>query len=110
MKEGGRKWASVLAGMVLPMFAAVVAGQTTEANLRSLLAQPVEPAATSAFQLEQYLSHLIPPLPSPKNASDWTEQEQRLRKHVLEDIAFHGWPSEWVQSPPNFHQVALIQS
>jgi hypothetical protein len=70
--------------------------QTTEANLRSLLAQPVEPAATSAFQLEQYLSHLIPPLPSPKNASDWTEQEHAIaqactRRHCLSWMA-----SEWV--------------
>jgi dienelactone hydrolase len=96
--------------MLLPMFAAAVAGQTTEANLRSLLAQPVEPAATSAFQLEQYLSHRILPLPSPKNASDWTEQEQRLRKHVLEDIAFHGWPSEWVRSAPNFQPMGVIES
>jgi dienelactone hydrolase len=110
MKEAGRKCASVLAGILLPMFAATVAGQTTEANLRSLLAQPVEPAPTSAFQLEQYLSHRIPPLPSPKDASDWTEQEQRLRKHVLEDIAFHGWPSEWVQSAPKFQPMGVIES
>ena len=73
-------------------------GQTTEATLHTLLAERVEPAATSKFQMEQFLSHRIPALPSPKSASEWTEQEERLRKHVLDDIAFHGWPAEWVHS------------
>ena len=35
-------------------------GQTSEATLHSLLAERVEPAATSKFQMEQFLSHRIP--------------------------------------------------
>jgi hypothetical protein len=85
-------------------------GQTTEATLHSLLAERIEPAATSKFQMEQFLSHHIPSLPSPKSASEWTEQEERLRKHVLEDIAFHGWPAEWVRSAPNFQEMGVIDS
>ena len=85
-------------------------GQTTEATLHTLLAERVEPAATSKFQMEQFLSHRIPALPSPKSASEWTEQEERLRKHVLDDIAFHGWPAEWVHSTPNFQEAGVIES
>ncbi len=85
-------------------------GQTSEATLHSLLAERVEPAATSKFQMEQFLSHRIPVLPTPKSASEWIEQEERLRKHLLEDIAFHGWPAEWVHSTPNFQQAGVIES
>src|ERR1700685_1688739 len=86
----------------LLMTAATIHGQTTEANLHSLLAQPVQPAGVSVLQVEQFLSHHIAPLPSPKSASEWSAQEEKLRKHVLDDVAFHGWPSEWVNSSPHF--------
>ena len=75
-------------------------GQTTEAVLHNLLSEQVEPPATSKFQMELFLSHRITALPSPKNAGEWTEQEQRLRKHMLDDVAFHGWPADWVHSNP----------
>src|SRR5664279_1652740 len=33
-----------------------------------------------------------------------------LRKHIVDDVAFHGWPSEWVHSAPKFHQVGTTES
>jgi dienelactone hydrolase len=90
--------------------AATLHGQTTGTTLHSLLAQPVEPAAVSAFQMQQYLSHRITPLPSPKSAGEWTGQEQKLRQHILDDIVFHGWPSEWVHSAANFQEVGVIET
>ena len=96
---------SKVASVTLLLLAASAFGQTTEANLHGLLAERVEPAATSKFQMEQFLSKRITPLPSPKSASEWTEQEERLRKHILDDVAFHGWPAEWVHSPPAFRKL-----
>jgi dienelactone hydrolase len=110
MKMTVRNFTIALAAMLLLVAAETVHSQTTETTLRSLLAQPVEPAAAAALQMEQYLSHRISPLPAPKSASDWTDQEQRLRKHVLDDVAYHGWPSEWVQSAPNFQEAGVIES
>jgi dienelactone hydrolase len=95
---------------MLPLAAVIVQGQTTARSLKSLLAQPVQPAAVTAFQMEQYLGHRISPLPSPKSASEWTDQADKIRTHILNDIAFHGWPSEWVQSAPVFEQVGVIES
>jgi len=80
-------------------------GQTTARSLQSLLQQPVEPTAVTAFELQQYLSHRIASLPAPRTANDWADREQKLRKHILDDVAFHGWPTEWVQSAPRFQQV-----
>jgi dienelactone hydrolase len=85
-------------------------GQTTSESLQGLLAQPVQSTDVTAFQLEQYLTRRITPLPTPKSASDWTDRQQKLRKHILDDIAFHGWPSDWVQSAPNFQQVGASES
>ena len=110
MKITGRNFVIALAAMLLLLTAEALHGQTTEATLHSLLAQPIEPTAAAALQMEQYLSHRITPLPSPKSASDWADQEQRLRKHVLDDIAFHGWPGEWVQSAPNFQEAGVVES
>ena len=110
MKATGQNCAIALAAMFLLATAATMDGQTTADTLQSLLKQPVQSADVTAFQMEQFLSHRITPLPSPKGASDWANQEQRLRKHVLDDIAFHGWPDEWVQSSPNFQEAGVIES
>ncbi len=104
MKHTGQKSVIVTAA-ALTLMASVGHGQTTPNSVQSLLSQPVEPTAVTAFQMEQYLSHRITPLPNPKSASDWTKQEQKLRDHILDDIAFHGWPNEWVHSAPDFSQV-----
>jgi dienelactone hydrolase len=104
MRTAGRKVVTAAAA-ALALATAVLSAQTTPDTLRSLLTQSVEPTAVTAFELEQYLSHRIPPLPTAKDTNDWTEQAQKLREHILEDIVYHGWPSEWVHSAPNFKQV-----
>jgi dienelactone hydrolase len=79
--------------------------QTTPRSAQALLSQPVEPPDVTAFELEQYLSRRIPAMPTPTSAADWTEQIEKIRHHLLNDVVFQGWPSEWVQSRPNFIQV-----
>jgi hypothetical protein len=95
---------------VLSMTTGAVHAQTTANTLQHLLSQPIQPTAITTFELQRYLSHRIAPLPSPKTAAEWTTQEDKLRKHILDDIAFHGWPSEWVSSPPNFQQVGSVET
>jgi dienelactone hydrolase len=109
MRLAGRNCAIDFA-LLLLLTTAAAHGQTTAATLQNVLAQPVQSADMTAFQLQQYLSRRITPLPSPTSASDWTDREQKLRKHLLDDVAFHGWPSEWVDSAPNFQQVGATES
>ncbi|WP_263352470.1 alpha/beta hydrolase family protein [Acidicapsa acidisoli] len=94
----------------IPMTAVTMYGQATSDTLKSLLEQPVQTTDVTAFQLQKYLSRRITALPSPQSASDWTDKSQSLRKHILDDIAFHGWPSEWIQSAPKFSQVGAAES
>ena len=106
MKQTGR----ILLIAIAAVAATAVHGQTMPERLKDLLAQPVQSPDVTAFQLQQYLSHRIPPLPAPASASEWTERQQQLRRHILDDIAFHGWPAEWVHSAPKFQQVGATES
>jgi dienelactone hydrolase len=86
-------------------------GQTTMLpSVEEVLKQSVQPEAAAQFQLQTYLMNRIPALPSPKTAREWTSEEQRLRHQLLEDVAFHGWPREWIDSPPHFDQVGVIET
>ncbi len=52
----------------------------------------------------------IPKLPSPSSPEQWREEERDIRKRILEDVAFHGWPRDWVESAPKFEQVDVIET
>ena len=85
--------------------------QTTMlSSIVETLSKPVQPPAVTQFQLEQYLLARIPPLPSPSTPELWTAEEKRLRKHILEDVAFHGWPHEWIESAPHFEEAGIIET
>lgn len=74
------------------------------------LNSPVQPPAVTQFQLEQYLMARLPALPHPSTPQQWTAEEATLRSHILRDVAFHGWPQEWVDSAPHFEEVGVIET
>src|SRR5215831_14102065 len=75
-----------------------------------LLEKEVQPKAVAAYQLQQYLMKDIPKPLLPANAEQWNKQAQKLRAHVLKDIVDHGWPQEWIDSPPRFEQTELMET
>ena len=53
------------------------------------------------FQVRQYLlSQVAAPPQVPSTPQAWTSAAARLRRHLIEDVAFHGWPREWVDAAP----------
>lgn len=84
--------------------------QTTPDSVEAELSQPIQSVDVTAFQLQRYLMKRIPKLPSPSSPEQWQAAEQRLRKHILEDIAFHGWPREWAEAAPRFQQIEVIET
>ena len=84
--------------------------QTTPEDLKPILEQELQPAAVTAYQLSQFLTARIPPLPAPGSASQWSVEGNRLREHLLNDVVFHGWPSAWVNAAPRFEEVKVIQT
>ncbi|MGB7189789.1 MAG: acetylxylan esterase [Acidobacteriaceae bacterium] len=73
-------------------------------------AGPAQPHAVTAFQLEKYLMKRLPALPHPSSAAQWTSEEATLRHHILNDVAYHGWPRQWIDAAPQFEQVGVINT
>jgi hypothetical protein len=84
--------------------------QTNSVRVGAVLKEQIQTADVVEFQLRQYLMKRVPPLPIPATAEEWTAEQKRLRKHVLDDVIFHGWPREWVDSPPKFEDAGTIAS
>jgi dienelactone hydrolase len=79
-------------------------------RLRPILEQPIQTPDVVIFQLQEYLLKRVPALPTPTRAEEWSEEEGQLRKRVLNEIFFHGWPSEWVDASPKFESLGQIPS
>jgi hypothetical protein len=52
----------------------------------------------------------IPKLPPPTTPEKWTSEAEQIRKRVLDNVVLHGWPSEWVDSPPRFEDLGTLPS
>jgi dienelactone hydrolase len=76
----------------------------------SALQALVQSPDVTYFQLQRYLMKRIPTLQVPSRPEEWTREEQRLRKHILEDVVYHGWPQDWVQAPPHFEQIDVVET
>ncbi len=100
-----------LAGWVVPVAMLVGASsQTTPHSVESVLAERIQPAAVTEFQLQSYFAKRTPKLLLPSNADKWFAEETKIRHHILEDLAFHGWPREWVEAAPRFQETGVIES
>src|SRR5579863_4053046 len=87
------------------------AAQTDPGDLVDLLKDAVVAPPVSEFQMRQYIvDGTAAPLDLPSSAQEWSSKAKRLRQHLLEEVAFHGWPQEWVNSPPKFEEVGVIET
>src|SRR5438034_1153912 len=82
-------------------------GQTAPRSVPPMLERPIQPTAVTADQLQRYMMARIPKLPG---RAGWVKKSQDLRRHLLEDVAFHGWPPEWVKALPNFREGEVIET
>ncbi len=82
--------------------------QTDPRGLAPLLQAPLHAPEAAAFQLRQYLLARAPKLPSPSSAAQWAAQASALRARILGEVAFHGWPPEWIQAPTRFEDLGLL--
>ncbi|MBV9480446.1 MAG: acetylxylan esterase [Acidobacteria bacterium] len=84
--------------------------QTTAHSVESVLEERIQPPAVTAHQLQSYLAKRITKLSLPNTQEKWSSEAARIRKHVLEDLAFHGWPSDWVEARPRFQQTEVMET
>ena len=84
--------------------------QTTPDSVKALLAAPIQSTEVTAYQLQRYLMQRIPKLPAASSPEQFKVWQQKLRRHILDEIVFHGWPREWVDSAPHFEQTDVIET
>jgi dienelactone hydrolase len=85
-------------------------GETVTSKVESILQLRLQTEEVVDYQVQEYLMKRVLPLPHPKTADQWTAQEKRLRRQLLEKVIFHGWPKEWVDAPTKFEDLGLIPS
>src|SRR5579862_6156 len=92
----------------LLLCAALAWPQSRAKDLAAILDRPLETTDVVTYQLRQYLYHSLTKPPSPTTREAWTSEVERIRKHTLDDVVFHGWPKAWVDSPPKFEDLGVI--
>jgi dienelactone hydrolase len=84
--------------------------QVSKPYLEEALAQPSRDVPSRQYQLQEFLLKRIPQLPIPTTPALWSAEEERVRKHVLDDVAYHGWPREWIDAAPKFEEMGIIET
>jgi dienelactone hydrolase len=84
--------------------------QTEPQSVTQVLEASIQPVPVTAYQVQRYMMERIPKLPRPGTPEEWALEAAKLRQHMLDDIAFHGWPHEWVESPPRFEAVGQAEN
>jgi dienelactone hydrolase len=90
--------------------AALSASAQEPTPVANALQATVQTPEVTYFQLQAYLMKRIATPQAPERPEQWSASGQKLRKHILEDIIYHGWPQSWVQAPPHFEQVAVVET
>ena len=110
-KNRSRLVSALLLFSVSAMMSGSGLGQTTSLpSVEQALDQVVQLPEGNDLQIEQFLLARIPPLPKPSTAEQWSADEKQLRRRILQDVVYHGWPQEWVDSAPHVEQVGMIET
>ena len=92
------------------MSAATLKAQADPETVQPILSKQLQSPAVVTYQLQKFLQTKVPPLVVPASAEQWTAEAQRIRRRMLDDVIFHGWPQEWVNSPPHFEDLGSLPS
>jgi len=100
-----------LVAVLMVSWAAMAWAQGEAEDIQTILKDEILPPAVAEFQIRQYLVNATTPLPKvPATPQEWTSAAARLRHHLLDDVVYHGWPKEWVQSAPKFEEAGVIET
>jgi hypothetical protein len=100
----------LLLALITALISVRANAQVQERDLKPIFDQPIETADVWSSEQLQYALEKVPALPSPSSSAQWTREADNLRKRVLENIIFHGWPEQVVDAKPVFEDVGTIPS
>ncbi len=99
------------ASILIVLVSSLAWAQGEGGHIRELLKDEILSPAVADFQIRQHLIQGTAPLPRPPATSgEWTASADRLRRHLLDDVVFHGWPKEWIEAAPKFEEVGVIET
>ncbi len=98
------------AGAIWIAFAGVALAQTAPNQIRRLVEPSLQSPDVVASELRRYILKQAPQLFVPASAAEWTKEAARLRRHLLDNVVFNGWPREWVDAPLRVEDLGLIPS
>jgi len=84
--------------------------QVSKPYVEQALAQASRDVPSRQYQLQEFLLKRIPQLPVPATPASWNAEEERIRKHVLDDLVYHGWPRDWIDAAPQFEEMGIIET
>ena len=85
-------------------------GQSDPSDLKTVLGEEILAPEVALHQMKSYILSRAAPPPAAAGAPQWTEEVQRLRRHLLRDVVFHGWPDEWVNSASKFEDLGVMET
>lgn len=95
---------------LLLLLLSVGQSQTYPERIAPELAPQIQAPEVTSRELSRYLAARIPRLPVAASAEQWTAKAKRLRRHLLADVVFRGWPREWVDTPLKAEELGEIPS
>jgi len=93
--------------LLLLAMAGTALAQTEPRYVEDILKEEVLPPSVALFQLRQYILNRVAKPPAPASAAQWTSDSKRIREQIVRDVVFHGWPKEWIDSPPKFEDLGV---
>lgn len=96
---------------LLCLLSSLAWSQGEREHLTEVLKDEIVSPAVADFQVRQHIVQAVAPLPKPPaTAAEWTKSADQLRRHLVDDVVFHGWPKAWVDSPPKFEEQGVIET
>src|SRR5437660_6000971 len=92
------------------LFSVETFAQNAPGDLETVLGEQILAPSAALLQMKSFILSRVPPPPVATSAAQWTEAPQRLRRHLLQAVVFHGWPAEWVTSAPKFDDAGTIET
>jgi dienelactone hydrolase len=97
--------------VLISLLPTVAWAQGEGVHLGEILKDEIVSPAVADFQVREHIVQRVTPPPKlPATATEWTATADRLRRHLVDDVVFHGWPKPWVESAPKFEERGVIET
>lgn len=92
---------------LLLLLAGLAIAQSQPGRLRPLLERELIAPDVVTYQLQHYLREKARPLAPAPDKGAWQAEMARVRRQLLDEVVFKGWPREWIEAAPRFEDRGI---